>query len=104
LTVDSDTVVEPDGVRWILTPFLDDRYALLCDHERAGQSRFGLVYCCAGSFSAYPLGDLDEDWSGDVGQRFRGKSCTYGDHLQVTHLVLKRGAGRSTNRRRRCST
>jgi hypothetical protein len=116
VTVDSDTVVEPDGVRWILTPFFDervaavtgdvavlnratnrltglinDRYALLCDHERAAQSHSGRVYCCAGPFSAYRLGDLDEDWSGYVGQRFWGKPCTYGDDLQLTHLMLRRG-------------
>jgi cellulose synthase/poly-beta-1,6-N-acetylglucosamine synthase-like glycosyltransferase len=116
VTVDSDTVVERDGVSWILTPFLDgrvatvtgdvsvrnratnrltdlinDRYALLCDHERAAQSHAGLVYCCAGPFSAYRLGDLDEGWRGYVEQRFWNKPCTYGDDLQLTHLMLKRG-------------
>jgi cellulose synthase/poly-beta-1,6-N-acetylglucosamine synthase-like glycosyltransferase len=114
--VDSDTVVEPDGVSWILTPFLDDRvgavtgdvaalnqdvnrltrlidhrYGLLFHHERAAQSRYGLVYCCAGPFSAYRLEDLERDWPDYVGQRFGGKLCTYGDDLQLTHLVLKRG-------------
>jgi N-acetylglucosaminyltransferase len=114
--VDSDTVVRPDGVSWILTPFLDDevaavtgdvavlnhavnrltrligvRYGLLFRHERAAQSRHGLVYCCAGPFSAYRLQDLDRDWPDYVGQRFGGKPCTYGDDLQLTHLVLRRG-------------
>lgn len=114
--VDSDTIVEPDGVSWILTPFLDgrvaavtgdvavsnhdtnrltglidDRYGLLFHHERAAQSHYGLVYCCAGPFSAYRLQDLDQDWPSYVGQRFRKKPCTYGDDLQLTHLVLKRG-------------
>ena len=114
--VDSDTVVEPDGVRWILTPFLDpdvaavtgdvaalnqgtnrltelidDRYGLLFEHERAAQSRYGLVYCCAGPFSAYRRQEIDEVWSDYVGQQFRNKLCTYGDDLQLTHLVLKRG-------------
>jgi cellulose synthase/poly-beta-1,6-N-acetylglucosamine synthase-like glycosyltransferase len=114
--VDSDTVVEPDGVRWILTPFLDpdvaavtgdvaalnhatnrltelidDRYRLLFEHERAAQSRYGLVYCCAGPFSAYRRDELDEDWTGYVEQRFLNKPCNYGDDLQLTHLVLKRG-------------
>jgi N-acetylglucosaminyltransferase len=116
VTVDSDTVVEPDGVRWILTPFRDQRvdaatgdvgvlnhttnrltelikqrYVLLCEHERAAQSHYGLVYCCAGPFSAYRLNGLDGDWPDYVGQRFMGKPCTYGDDLQLTHLVLRRG-------------
>ena len=115
--VDSDTVVRPDGVSWIVTPFLDDRvaavtgdvavlnhavnrltrlisdrYGLLFRHERAAQSsRDGLVYCCAGPFSAYRLEDLDRDWPDYVGQRFWGKPCTYGDDLQLTHLALRRG-------------
>lgn len=116
LMVDSDTVVEPDGIRWILTPFLDervaavtgnvrilnftinrltrlvgDRYDLLFNHERAAQSHFGMVFCCAGPFSAYRLQDLDESWSDYVGQRFGKKLCTFGDDLQLTNLMLERG-------------
>jgi hypothetical protein len=127
--VDSDTVVRPDGVSWILTPFLDDRvaavtgdvavlnhavnrltrlisdrYGLLFRHERAAQSRHGLVYCCAGPFSAYRLQDLDTDWPAYVGQRFGGKPCTYGDDLQLTHLVLRRGRRSIYQPRARAST
>jgi N-acetylglucosaminyltransferase len=78
LMVDSDTVVRPDGISWILAPFQDEkvaavtgdvgilnedfnrltkligeRYRLLFGHERAAQSHFGKVFCCAGPFSAY---------------------------------------------------
>lgn len=127
--VDSDTVVKPDGVSWIVTPFLDhrvaavtgdvavlnhavnrltrlisDRYGLLFRHERAAQSHHGLVYCCAGPFSAYRLQDLDRDWSAYVGQRFVGKRCTYGDDLQLTHLVLKRARRSIYQPRARAST
>jgi hyaluronan synthase len=116
LMVDSDTVVERDGVSWILTPFrdkgvaavtgdvtirnhatnrltrlIDDRYRLLFKHERAAQSRFGMVFCCAGPFSAYRLADLNEAWKDYLGQTFGKRPCTFGDDLQLTNLMLKRG-------------
>jgi hyaluronan synthase/N-acetylglucosaminyltransferase len=116
LMVDSDTVIEREGVRWILTPFhdkrvaavtgdvtilnrcsnrltrlVDDRYDLLFNHERAAQSHFGMVFCCAGPFSAYRLQDLDETWSDYIGQKFGKQPCTFGDDLQLTNLMLKRG-------------
>lgn len=116
LMVDSDTVVDREGVSWILTPFhdeqvaavtgdvtilnrgvnrltrlVDDRYGLLFNHERAAQSHFGMVFCCAGPFSAYRLRNLDEIWSQYIGQRFGKDLCTFGDDLQLTNLMLERG-------------
>jgi cellulose synthase/poly-beta-1,6-N-acetylglucosamine synthase-like glycosyltransferase len=116
LMVDSDTVIEPDGVSSILTPFLDEtvaavtgdvailnrttnrltelvdeRYRLLFHHERAAQSHFGLVFCCAGPFSAYRLRYLDEVWERYLETKFGKSVCTFGDDLQLTNLMLERG-------------
>jgi hyaluronan synthase len=115
LMVDSDTVVEPDGVSWILTPFIDEdvaavtgdvgilnhdanrltrliqeRYRLLFGHERAAQSHFGKVFCCAGPFSAYRRQNLDEAWDDYMGRMFWRSPCTFGDDLQLTNLMLER--------------
>jgi cellulose synthase/poly-beta-1,6-N-acetylglucosamine synthase-like glycosyltransferase len=116
LMVDSDTVIDPDGVRQILTPFVDervaavtgdvailncdtnrltsliqDRYDLLFHHERAAQSHFGLVFCCAGPFSAYRLRHLDQVWYDYLERRFGKQICTFGDDLQLTNLMLEKG-------------
>ena len=116
LMVDSDTVINSDGVRRILAPFtdktvaavtgdvrvlnrevnrltklIDERYRLLFRHERAAQSRFGRVLCCAGPFSAYRRTVLDEIWEEYRGRRFLGAKCTFGDDLQLTNLVLEQG-------------
>jgi cellulose synthase/poly-beta-1,6-N-acetylglucosamine synthase-like glycosyltransferase len=116
MTVDSDTVVAPDGISWILTPFLDDevaavtgdvgilnrttnrltkliadRYELLFGHERAAQSYFGKVFCCAGPFSAYRRRHLDEIWDDYMRRRFLRARCTFGDDIQLTNLMLEKG-------------
>jgi cellulose synthase/poly-beta-1,6-N-acetylglucosamine synthase-like glycosyltransferase len=116
LTVDSDTVVAPSGVRWILTPFIEEkvaavtgdvgilnrdtnaltrliaeRYKLLFRHERSAQSRFGRVFCCAGPFSAYRRLYLDEIWDDYMWRKFFRASCTFGDDLQLTNLMLEKG-------------
>jgi hyaluronan synthase len=116
LTVDSDTVVAPGGISWILTPFIDDkvaavtgdvgilnretntltrliaeRYKLLFRHERAAQSHFGRVFCCAGPFSAYRRLHLDKVWGDYMSRTFFGASCTFGDDLQLTNLMLEKG-------------
>ena len=116
LTVDSDTVVAPNGITWILTPFIndevaavtgdvgilnrdtnsltrliDERYRLLFRHERAAQSYFGKVFCCAGPFSAFRRRHLDEVWDDYMGRTFLRSRCTFGDDLQLTNLMLERG-------------
>jgi len=116
LMVDSDTVLAPDGVSRIITPFRDeqvaavtgdvailnrdqnrltrlvqDRYDLLFHHERAAQSHFGLVFCCAGPFSAYRLEHLNKVWNEYLTKKFLLRPCTFGDDLQLTNLLLERG-------------
>lgn len=116
VTIDSDTTIAPDGIRQIvaqlrdpqvgavtgnlrasnvdatwLTRLIDVRYRLLFERERAAQSYFGTVFCCAGPFSAYRRAAVDEILPHYLGQRFCGRRRVFGDDLKLTNLVL--GAG-----------
>jgi cellulose synthase/poly-beta-1,6-N-acetylglucosamine synthase-like glycosyltransferase len=116
LTVDSDTVIDPDGVRRLvaavssegvggatgnvgvwnasvswLTTLLCTRYRLLCEQERAAQSFHGAVLCCAGPFSLYRRTALAEVWPAYLEQRILGRRCTNGDDNHLTNLVLAAG-------------
>ncbi len=115
LTVDSDTRIDPDGVRRLVQAILADdvggatgtvgvwnvsaswltrlirkRYDLLCE-ERAAQSFHGAVLCCAGPFSIYRRSILRQVWSSYLGQRIRGRHCTNGDDNHLANLVLAAG-------------
>jgi N-acetylglucosaminyltransferase len=110
VTVDSDTVVAPDGIRRIVAPFrlrkvgavtsrlralnareswlagaIDVRYELLCERERAAQSYCGSVLCCAGPFSAFRRTAVKQ-----VLERYLGR-CRSGDDLELTNLLLEEG-------------
>jgi N-acetylglucosaminyltransferase len=116
ITVDSDTDLEPDGIRQIvarfadhrvgavtadvrvanrdaswLTRLIDTRYRLLFEQERAAQSHFGAVLCCAGPFSAYRRSALARVWPAYLNTRFLGRDRVCGDDLELTNLVLGLG-------------
>jgi hyaluronan synthase len=119
VTIDSDTVVDPDGVRELvaafaaptvgavtgdvgvmnanvnlLTRLIAMRYWVAFNQERAAQSRFRTVLCCSGPLAAYRRSVLDLVWDDYTNQTFRGVPCTYGDDRHLTNLVL--GAGYDT--------
>lgn len=110
VTVDSDTVLASDGIRHIVAPFrrrrvgavtsrlralnadaswlakaIDTRYELLCERERAAQSCFGAVLCCAGPFSAFRRTAVQQVLGRYLGRRRSG------DDLELTNLVLEAG-------------
>jgi N-acetylglucosaminyltransferase len=116
LTIDSDTVVEPDGIRRIVAPLrdksvgavtgnlrpsnseatwltrlIDTRYRLLFERERAAQSFFGAVFCCAGPFSAYRRTAVEQVWRDYINPRRWGRRRVFGDDLELTNLVLAAG-------------
>jgi N-acetylglucosaminyltransferase len=116
LTIDSDTTIDPDGIRRIVAPLrevdvgavtgdvrpsnpeaswltrlIDVRYRLLFERERAAQGFFGAVLCCAGPFSAYRRTVIERVWPGYIGQRFWGGRRVFGDDLKLTNLVLAEG-------------
>jgi N-acetylglucosaminyltransferase len=116
VTIDSDTTIAPDGIRRIvaqlrnrrvgavtgnlrasnadatwLTRLIDVRYRLLFERERAAQSHFGTVFCCAGPFSAYRREAVEQVLPRYLGQRFCGRRRVFGDDLKLTNLVLEAG-------------
>jgi hyaluronan synthase/N-acetylglucosaminyltransferase len=117
VTIDSDTIVDADGVRMIVEAFADEsvgaatgdvgvtnwrrniltrligmRYWVAFNQERAAQGWFRTVLCCSGPLAAYRRSVLDDVWNDYVRQTFRGVSCTYGDDRHLTNLVLASGA------------
>jgi hyaluronan synthase len=119
VTIDSDTVVDPDGVRELVAAFADPtvgavtgdvgvmnanvnlltrliamRYWVAFNQERAAQSKFRSVLCCSGPLAAYRRSVLELVWVDYTTQTFRGVPCTYGDDRHLTNLVL--GAGYDT--------
>ena len=116
VTIDSDSVIEPDTLLAMAGPFrnprigavagkvsvfnrgdgliprmLKVRFALSFDFLRAVQSTYGTVYCCPGALAAYRtrvVRDVLDDW---VGQRFLGRPCTYGEDRAMTNEILGQG-------------
>jgi len=116
VTIDSDTVLAPDGLRQLVGPFtdekvgavtgdvrvrnldhsrltrlIDERYRLLFEQERAAQGSIGAVLCCSGPFSAYRRSALEVVWHDYLTQTFLGRPCVAGDDIHLTNLVLASG-------------
>ena len=116
VTVDSDTIVDPDAVAEIVAAFDDERvgavtgdvgvtnfrtnlltrliemrYWVAFNQERAAQSCFRTVLCCSGPLAGYRRVALERIWARYVSQTFRGIDCTYGDDRHLTNLVLGEG-------------
>ncbi len=119
VTIDSDSVIEPDALLSLAGPFrerrvgavagkvtvlnreqglisrmLAVRFILSFDFLRAVQSTYGTVYCCPGALTAYrasAVHALLERWLGDT---FLGSPCTFGEDRSMTNLLL--GAGFDT--------
>jgi hyaluronan synthase len=117
VTVDSDSVVEPDTLRQILAPLLKNpevgavagnvkvynrtyniltrmlwvRFVLSFDFLRASQSMYGFVFCTPGALSAYrreAISPILEKWRQ---QTFLGNRCTIGEDRAFTNFVLRQG-------------
>lgn len=117
ITVDSDTLIDVDGIRRLVRPLAEDprvgavtgdvgvvnrgesflsrlvglRYWIAFNLERAAQSFTGSMLCCSGPFSAYRREVIEAVKGAFVQQRFLGRACTYGDDRHLTNLVLALG-------------
>lgn len=116
VTIDSDTVIAPDGVyeitqslfeqnvaavtgnvmvankdKNILTELIGYRYWMAFNQERAAQSYFKVLMCCSGPFSAYRREVFEKVSFKYIHQSFLGKICTYGDDRHLTNLILEEG-------------
>ncbi len=119
ITVDSDTRLDPNAIREILTPLLlnekigavtgrikiwnnsaniftkmlNAHFAMAFDFTRAVQSTFNSVFCLSGAFSAYRshiLRQVLEKW---MNQTFLNQTCTYGEDRSLTNHILRTGYG-----------
>jgi hyaluronan synthase len=116
VTVDSDSVIEPQTLLAIAGPFRDARigavagkvavhnrragliprmlhvrFVLSFDFLRSAQSFFRTVYCCPGALSAYRASVVRKVLPEWEAQRFLGVPCTYGEDRALTNCIL--GAG-----------
>lgn len=112
--VDSDSVVEPDGLHWLVQPFADARVGAVCGHAnvlnttdswltrmqavryfvafrvvKAAESVFGAVTCCSGCFSAYRREAILPRLEWWEAQTFLGVESTFGDDRSLTNCVLR---------------
>ncbi len=112
--VDSDTLLEPDGLYNLAQPFVDPAVGAVSGHIlididpsnfiskmesvryyvshrllKASESVFGAVTCCPGPFSAYrreAVLNILERWRQ---QRFLGVRATFGDDRSLTNFILR---------------
>lgn len=116
VTIDSDSVIEPQSLAAIAGPFRDPkigavagkvavynragnmlarmlhvRFILSFDFLRSAQSTFRTVYCCPGALSAYRTAVFREVLERWERQRFLGVPCTYGEDRALTNLFFERG-------------
>jgi hyaluronan synthase len=114
VTVDSDSVIEPQTLLALAGPFrnarvgavagkvavhnrktgliprmLHVRFVLSFDFLRSAQSVFRTVYCCPGALAAYratAVRRVLDEWER---QTFLGTPCTYGEDRALTNLILR---------------
>jgi hyaluronan synthase len=116
VTIDSDSVIEPDTLLAIAGPFRDPsigavagkvavynrqegtiprmlhvRYILSFDFLRAVQSTYRTVYCCPGALSAYRTKVVRQVLDSWIKQTFLGVACTYGEDRSMTNYILSQG-------------
>lgn len=116
VTVDSDSVVEPNALLALAGPFasprigvvagkvqvynrragiiprmLHVRFTLTFDFLRAYQSTFGTVYCSPGALSAYRASAVRRVLDAWLHQRFMGAQATIGEDRALTNDIMRLG-------------
>jgi hyaluronan synthase len=124
ITVDSDTRLEPNSIKELLTPLVLDpklgavtgkikiwnsnaniltkmlkaNFAMAFDFTRAIQSTFSSVFCTSGAFSAYRASILHQVIDRWRGQTFLKQKCTYGEDRSLANHILRIGFGTTFQR------
>lgn len=117
ITIDSDSVVEKDTIRNLVSPFVKDKncgavagnvkvlnknqaiipkmlnvsFVFSFEFIRSAQSALGFVLCTPGALSAYrreAVLNAVERW---INQKFVGKMATIGEDRAMTNLILEQG-------------
>ncbi len=112
--IDSDSVVEPNGLAFLVADFENPRVGAVVGHAevlnktanlltrmqqvryyvafrviKGSESIFGAVTCASGCFSAYRRTALLEVLDRFETQRFLGRPATFGDDRALTNYVLR---------------
>jgi hyaluronan synthase len=116
ITIDSDSIIERQTLRRLVSPFADPQvgavagnvrvlnrregiiprmlevsFAYSFDFIRASQSMVNSVFCTPGALSAYRKKSINKDMKEWRDQTFFGKPATIGEDRAITNLVLKNG-------------
>ncbi len=117
ITVDSDSIVDPQTLRCMVSPFvvnpmvgavagnvrvlntregviprmLDVSFLFSFDFLRASQSMVDTVICTPGALSAYRKDVVLKVLSTWLGQKFFGKPANIGEDRAMTNLILRQG-------------
>jgi hyaluronan synthase len=116
VTIDSDSLVEPQTLLAVAGPFreprigavagkvvvynrsagwipkmLQVRFTLSFDFLRSVQSTYGSVYCCPGALAAYRASLVRQILPRWLNQRFLGVNCTIGEDRALTNDILSMG-------------
>jgi hyaluronan synthase len=115
VTMDSDSVIDPDALLALAGPFRDPKvgavagkvtvynrkgiiprmlhvqYILSFDLMRAVESSYGTVYCCPGALTAYRAPVVHQVLDAWMRQTFLGARCTYGEDRALTNMILESG-------------
>lgn len=114
--LDSDSYIEPETFRNLITPFSNPRIGAICAHAdpenadvniltrmqsayyfisfrilKAAESAFGAVFCCSGCSSAYRKDIVMPILSEWLKEKFLGLLVTWGDDRALTNRVLRAG-------------
>ncbi len=116
VTLDSDSVIEPEALLALAGPFRDPaigavagkvlvynrragfiprmlhvRFVLSFDLLRAVESSYRTVYCCPGALTGYRTAAVRQVLPEWATQRFLGVRCTYGEDRALTNYILRAG-------------
>jgi len=124
VTVDSDTKLEPDALKELITPLvlnpslgavtgririwngeanmltkmLKANFAMAFDFTRAVQSTYSSVFCTSGAFSAYRSSTIKQIIHKWRTQTFLNQKCTYGEDRSLANHILRTGSGTAFQR------
>jgi len=117
VTIDSDSIIETQTLRRLLSPFVQDSrtgavagnvrvlnagngvipkmldvsFAYSFDFTRASQSMVDTVFCTPGALSAYKRQAVFKNLERWLNQRFLGRRATIGEDRAMTNLIIKDG-------------
>lgn len=116
IQLDSDSYIEPTSLRDLLAPFRNPNVAAVCANGepknsdsniitrmqaayyfmsfkilKAAESSYDTVFCCSGCCSAYRKDAVMPVLFQWLGEKFLGKTVTWGDDRALTSWLLKSG-------------